>query len=155
MTVTLSDSDGGFKLAKISGVIDDVADFDATLGAPPAALRIHCGDVKRINSVGVKKWVTYFQRAKDRHTKLEFVECSPVIVQQVNLFRNFVCGGAIRSIHMPYACPGCGNNFSQVYDCEALKKNVSSPPAAPCPKCGKPGEFDDLPEEYLLFLTQS
>ena len=152
MNVTLMDAEGGFKLAKVSGVIDDVADFDAKFGPPPTALRVHCGDVKRINSVGVKKWVTYFQRAKDRHTKLEFVECSPVIVQQINLFRNFACGGIIRSVHLPYACPECDTAFTLVKNCDDLKKNIASPPTGMCPNCGKPAEFDDLPEEYFLFL---
>lgn len=153
MNVTLTDGEGGVKLAKISGVIDDVADFEAALGAPPNALKVHCGDVKRINSVGVKKWVTYFQRARDRHTKLEFHECSPVIIQQINLFRNFTCGGLIRSLHLPYACGDCGQSFTVVHTIEDAKKIAANPPAATCPSCKKPaGEFDDLPEEYFLFL---
>lgn len=150
LKVTFSKSDK-FTVALLEGTIDDASDLDKLLGPIPTALRVNGAGISRMNSVGVKRWITYFQ-GRNRATPLEFVECSPALVQQLNSIRNFVPPNTVRSVQLPYSCPGCGHSFTVTNSCDELKRFGMVPPDVPCPKCGKISEFDDFPDEYLHFL---
>jgi hypothetical protein len=141
-------------MAVMSGAFDDSVSLDKLIANPPNPLHINCAGVNRINSVGVKAWIQYFDTLRMRGTKVELHECSPVIVEQLNLVVNFHCGAKINSVQVPYSCPGCKNQFVQSFGVESLKKNQYQIPAQKCPKCGTAGSFDDFPEEYFEFLMR-
>jgi anti-anti-sigma regulatory factor len=142
-------------LAVLNGVIDDQADLDALLGPPPKVLRVDCGGVSRVNSVGVKAWFKYFEKARQQGTKLEFVECSPVIVQQLNALMNFACGGRVISFHLSYYCQRCSKFFTESVRSDDVREKLFKVPGATCPTCHQEGTFDELPEEYFSFLKRA
>lgn len=141
-------------LVRLSGTIEESADFDKLIGPPPPELHIHCKDVPRINSVGVKAWIKYFQRAKAGGTKLKFLECSTAIVEQINLISNFMCGGAIESIYVPFSCEKCHSELIGLFKTEDLKKLKFKIPELKCSRCGGKTVFDDIPQEYFGFLMK-
>ena len=145
---------GSALLVRLSGSIEESVNFDQLIGPPPAELIVNSKEVPRINSVGVKAWIKYFQGAQQKGTKLVFVECSTAIVEQINLISNFICGGAVESVYVPFACEKCRSELVGLFKVEDLKKMAMNLPELKCTKCGGKAVFDDIPEEYFGFLDR-
>lgn len=145
---------GSVLAVKLSGTIEETVNFDQLIGPPPAAMEVNCKEIYRINSVGVKGWIKYFQSCQAKGTQLKFVECSTAIVEQINLILNFVCGGEIESIYVPFSCTKCSSELLGLFKSVDLKKSNLQVPELKCTKCGGSAAFDDLPEEYLGFLLR-
>ncbi|MDR3608469.1 MAG: hypothetical protein P4M08_13960 [Oligoflexia bacterium] len=145
---------GSATLIRLSGAIEESANFDKLLGPPPAELIVSCKDVPRINSVGVKAWIRYFQQAQAKGGKLTFIECSTAIVEQINLISNFTCGGVVESIYVPFSCESCQKELIGLFKTSDLKSLNFILPELKCSKCGGKAVFDDIPEEYLGFLMK-
>ncbi len=145
---------GSGLLVRLVGSIEESVSFDQVIGPPPAELEVNCKEVPRINSLGVKAWIKYFQECKNKGTRLKFVECSTAIVEQFNLISNFSSGGMIESIYLPFSCGSCASEFVGLFKCEDLKKANFAIPEVKCPKCSNAAEFDDIPEEYFRFMER-
>lgn len=145
---------GNALVVRLTGSIEESVNFDQLIGPPPAELWVGCKEIPRINSVGVKAWIKYFQGAQAKGTKLKFFECSTSIVEQINLISNFTCGGIVESIYVPFSCVSCKSELVGLFKCEDLKKLGMTLPELKCTKCGGKAVFDDIPEEYLGFLTR-
>jgi anti-anti-sigma regulatory factor/DNA-directed RNA polymerase subunit RPC12/RpoP len=139
---------------RLAGSIEESVNFDQLIGIPPAELVVNCKEVPRINSVGVKAWIKYFQGVQARGTKLKFVECSTAIVEQINLISNFSVGGAVESIYVPFSCTHCKSELVGLFKTEDLKRLNLQLPELKCSKCGGKAVFDDIPEEYFGFLMR-
>lgn len=145
---------GNTLILRLSGVIDETVDFNAVIGATAPDTVLQCKEVSRINSVGVKAWVQFFQDRAAKGTKLRFVECSPSIVEQFNLIRNFACGGRIETVYLPFSCTSCKKSLVGLFKVEDLKRSNFATPTLKCTKCGANAVFDDVPEEYFRFATR-
>jgi anti-anti-sigma regulatory factor/endogenous inhibitor of DNA gyrase (YacG/DUF329 family) len=141
-------------LVRLSGSIEESVNFDQLIGAPPTQLIVNSKEIPRINSVGVKAWIKYFQGAQAKGTQLTFVECSTAIVEQINLISNFTCGGTVESIYVPFACEKCKTELVGLFKTEDLKKLQLQLPEVKCTKCAGKAVFDDIPEEYFGFLSR-
>lgn len=136
----------------LAGTVDEATDFRAVLGKLPAQSIFNCKEITRINSMGVKNWIQFFTEAKKANTNITFEELSPPLVESLNMIQNFLGGHNLSSLVAPFLCSACQTRFFQTFTIESIKNNKQSFPAAPCIKCKKPAEFDDLPEEFLSFL---
>ena len=145
---------GNVLLVRLSGSIEESVNFDKLIGPPPQELHVNCKEVPRINSVGVKGWIKYFQSAQAKGTKLKFLECSTAIVEQINLISNFTCGGTVESIYVPFACTKCKSELVGLFKSEDIKRVQMKMPELKCTKCGDKALFDDIPEEYFGFLNR-
>lgn len=154
MLNVVKEQKGTVLVVRLAGSIEESVNFDQLIGAPPAELHVNCKEVPRINSVGVKAWIKYFQGAQAKGTKLKFVECSTAIVEQVNLISNFTCGGQVESIFVPFSCVSCKSELVGLFKTEDLKKLQLKLPDLKCTKCGNKAVFDDIPEEYFGFLMR-
>ena len=154
MVNVVKEQKGTALIVRLSGSIEESVNFDQVIGVPPAELWVSCKEVPRINSVGVKGWIKYFQSAQAKGTKLKFFECSTAIVEQINLISNFTCGGAVESIFVPFSCVNCKSELVGLFKCEDLKKLQLRLPDLKCSKCGGKAVFDDIPEEYFGFLMR-
>jgi anti-anti-sigma regulatory factor len=141
-------------VVRLAGSIEENVNFDQLIGPPPAELWINTKEVPRINSVGVKGWIKYFQSAQAKGTKLKFFECSTAIVEQINLISNFTCGGVVESIFVPFSCVGCKTELVGLFKCDDLKRLQLKLPDLKCSKCGGKAAFDDIPEEFFGFLMR-
>jgi anti-anti-sigma regulatory factor len=145
---------GSAVLVRLSGSVEESVNFDQLIGAPPAELIVSCKEIPRINSVGVKAWIKYFQSAQAKGTKLTFIECSTAIVEQINLISNFNCGGTVESIYVPFACTSCKSELVGLFKTADLKRLNLKLPELKCSKCSGKAVFDDIPEEYFGFLAR-
>ena len=145
---------GNVLVIRLIGAIEESVNFDQMIGTTPSEMLINCKEVPRINSVGVKGWIKYFQTAAAKGTKLRFSECSTAIVEQINLISNFTCGGTVESIYVPFACTNCKSELIGLFKSEDLKKLNMKLPDLKCSKCGGAAVFDDIPEEYFSFLMR-
>ncbi|MCC7442907.1 MAG: hypothetical protein IT285_14840 [Bdellovibrionales bacterium] len=139
-------------VVKLNGSIEESVDFNQLIGETPKELHVNCRGVPRINSVGVKSWIRYFQAVAAKGVTLKFVECSTAIVEQINLISNFTCGGEVVSIFVPFMCEGCKSELIGMFQVSALKQLKFELPTLKCSKCGGQAVFDDIPEEYFNFL---
>lgn len=139
---------------RLSGSIEENVNFEQLIGGTPFELEVNCKEIVRINSLGVKAWIKYFQECKAKGTKLKFVECSTAIVEQMNLISNFACEGLVESIHVPFSCTACGSEFVGLFKTDDLIHSEMVLPEVKCPKCSSLAEFDDIPDEYFRFLAR-
>jgi len=145
---------GNALIVRLAGSIEESVNFDQLIGIPPAELHVNCKEVPRINSVGVKAWIKYFQSCQAKGTILKFTDCSTAIVEQINLISNFICGGTVESIFVPFSCTGCKSELVGLFKTDDLKKLNLNLPDLKCSKCSGKAVFDDIPEEYFAFLTR-
>jgi anti-anti-sigma regulatory factor len=139
---------------RLEGTIEETVVFDQLIGPPPRELAIFCRGVSRINSIGVKSWIKYFQGLSESGVTFSFYECSTAIVEQINLISNFTAGGKVESIYVPFACNSCKTELVGCFKCEDLKKIQFKIPELKCSKCSGQAVFDDIPEEYFGFLNR-
>lgn len=143
---------GDALVVALTGTIEESVNFEEVIGEVSGELQVNCKGIPRINSVGVKSWIKYFQGLTDKGVKIKFHECSTAIVEQINLISNFSCGGEVESIYVPYSCTDCDKEFEVLYTTEQLKKLNFEVPEVDCPEGTGKAEFDDIPDEYFNFL---
>jgi hypothetical protein len=131
------------------GTIDEFAQLPGPEKLGPAPV-VDLAAVRRVNSLGVRKWIQFLAALQDRPVTL--LRCSPPMVEQINCIRNFRGHASIKSVLLPYACDNCSRvNYVPL---EVGPNAVSSvPDTSRCEQCGGECEFDDLPERYLSFTT--
>ena len=150
----IKEQKGNTLVIQLTGSIEETVNFDQLIGIPPAELHVHCKEVPRINSIGVKSWIKYFQAVSQKGTKLRFFDCSTAIVEQINLISNFTSGGTIESIYVTFSCTNCKSELVGLFKSEDIKKLDCKIPDLKCTKCGGKAVFDDIPEEYFGFLNR-
>ncbi|MCB9557832.1 MAG: hypothetical protein H6707_17100 [Deltaproteobacteria bacterium] len=151
VTWELQPIDGGLRVI-IRGVIDEYADLRPLLSEIDAPPILELGEVRRINSLGVKIWVGFIEQLSQRYpTKL--ARCSPAIVAQLNSVYNFRGTATIESVLAPFYCERCDveqlENILTNVKIERPKELLAGQRS--CNRCGGIIEFDDLPDRYFMF----
>jgi len=118
-------------------------------------IRINCKGVRRINSIGVKTWVQLFSNLRNKGVELKFVECSPALVQQANLFPNFLMGRELVSFYGPFLCSDCDKESEYLFTPSEISLKGYRVTDQKCAFCGGKAEFDDVPEDYFHFLNRN
>lgn len=154
MVNVIKEQKGNILAVRLAGSIEESVNFDQLIGPPAAEMHVNCKEIPRINSVGVKAWIKYFQGAQTKGSKLKFQECSTAIVEQINLISNFTCGGEVESIFVPFSCNNCKSELVGLFKTADLKARNMEIPDLKCTKCGGTAVFDDIPEEYFGFLMR-
>ncbi len=148
-------------LLSLAGTIDE--QFDGKKLAASLKGRIlvlDLGEVRKISSFGVREWVDFVRAAGERFESVILVECSPKVVDQLNMVMNFAGSGPtaakVFSFYAPYRCDYCDADrriLLQVdRDFDAIRG--MKPPERPCPSCGNSEYFDEDPPSYLSYLAQ-
>ena len=142
----------------LTGTIDEYADFEPLLeGLDGKELHIDLIGIERINSIGVRNWTTFLQRACEQSSAVVLERCAPMMVQQFNLIGTALGRASCRSVMLPYYCLDCGDTLQKLLKLsEEVDVTVASIDLEiECPSCGGEMEFDDLPEMYLGFLKNA
>jgi anti-anti-sigma regulatory factor len=144
--------DTGDARVRLSGEITEESDFTPLLERLPSEATLELSGVSRINSCGVREWITFLKALQHAGKKVVLDRCSVAMVSQLNMVSNFGGGSQITSVFGPYRCNHCDSEHQELIQ---LTDRPPRPPAAelPCPKCGKEMEFDDFPETYLSFMA--
>ncbi|MCB9729873.1 MAG: hypothetical protein H6744_15545 [Deltaproteobacteria bacterium] len=144
----------GWTAVGLRGTIDEHAGLTAVTAALRGAVVVlDLGAIARINSVGVRDWMNWLKAVGEGGRRIVLVDCSPAMMDQVNLVRNFTQGAWVDSILAPYFCDRCGLERDERLDPVALRRSGTR--EAPELSCGKPAcdlTFDDIEEGYFAFL---
>lgn len=147
------DVKGDVTQVALKGDITELADFSGLLPKLSGDLVLDLADVQRINSCGLREWLS-FVRALERTVKHFSLErCSVPVVAQLNMISAFQGGGDVRSVYAPYFCVNCNEEHHRLITVDESAPTQLSLPF-PCPKCGASMEFDDLPDHFLSFLAR-
>jgi hypothetical protein len=146
------DRQDGDDTIRLHGVIDEHADL-AFLAELTGHVRINLKGVRRINSYGVRAWIENVRRVPER-TTIEFVECPPPVVDQLNMVAGFLGRGKVSSFYAPLTCEACDLEQDQLFHVADCQEQGGKLPPVACPSCGQPMEVDDLEEQYLLFVRE-
>lgn len=140
----------------LSGELTDEHDFAAKMGEAPTQkdLIVKSKLLNRLNSMGIRAWLKFFRAAQTQGNKIRFQDCSPEVVEQMNLFHNFNCGGSIESVWLPFLCVKCHAEPRALFTAEELKKIAPQISPIKCSKCGSEAKFDDILEGYFKFLKR-
>lgn len=140
---------------KLTGILDE----DNALGAlvekvGSGRALINLAGVERINSTGTRDWVNWLARLEAKGAQLELVACSPAVVAQLNLVKNFAGKGTVKSFQVPYYCSTCDVKKSLLVNVADMGGAPPyKPPPCYCDKCESPMAFDDMPGAYFAFLA--
>lgn len=149
-------ADGQIICLKFSGAIDE--DFEgkklaATVKAQTLILDL--ADVKKISSFGIREWVDFMNAIAKQAESIILLECSPKVVDQLNMVANFAGTGQVFSFYAPYRCDYCDSDSSVLMqvdrDWEVIKS--MKPPERPCASCGEPEYFDEDPTTYFSYIV--
>jgi anti-anti-sigma regulatory factor len=145
---------GGIPVFYLSGEIDETVKLQEQLQFSESEVVFNVRDVIRINSAGVRGWIHYFETLQRNQVQFSFVECSPAIVDQMNLISNFLANGKAISIAVPFSCQSCSYEFIEFFSISSLIQSHPKEPTAQCAKCGGESLLDEIKEEYLGFLNR-
>ncbi len=141
---------------KLAGVIDEDNELANLVDRIPRGTAvIDLGEIERINSCGVRDWVNWLGRLESQGTRMVLVECSPAIVAQINLVNNFTGNGVVKSFFVPYFCPECDEEKVLLVETSEMGPPPHEPPMCRCDECDLVMDFDDMPDSYFAFLSNS
>lgn len=136
----------------LKGEFSEASDFRPLLGVLPKVVTFDLGGIERVNSCGVREWVSFVGALEQAQTTLVLENCAVCVVGQLNLISNFRGNATVRSAFAPWYCPKCELHHERLIELgpgavDALREAVA------CPKCGLPMDFEDLPDSYFEFLS--
>ena len=150
----IKNKEGELPQYQIVGSIDETSDFEMII-VQGKELHLDCYEVARINLVGVKKWIRYFNDLNEKGIELFFYAVSSALVSQLNVIKNFRSGGTVVSVSLPFLCTHCNLPSIEVRKKSEVMGVDFENEVFPCPHCGnKAMKFDDDPEEYFHFWTE-
>lgn len=145
-------NDGAGTRAKIAGMITGSGDLaDLTTQTSITSLIIDAGEIRAFTSSGIQAWLDALRKLRARGARLVFERCSPAVVRQTMSIEDFLAGGAVRSVVVPYVCPSCDLDASEEIAVGAAR---SVSPSRTC-TCGDDMELDDLPDAYVSLLREA
>ena len=150
---TAVETEGDTSIVKLTGFIDEHNRLKMLVDQITAATAmIDLGGVERINSSGVRDWVNWIAALEANGTRPVLVRCSPAIVAQINLVKNFTGNAAVKSFQVPYRCRECDEEKTIVVETSEMTSPEAAPPTCNCSACGRAMEVDEMPEAYFAFL---
>lgn len=154
LSTSVIKGDGGC-LILVKGTIDETATANSFVPPSGDVVLYDLGEVRRITSYGVLLWVKALKEVQAKYYGL--TRCRPSIVRQINMVTGFAGRGEVLSIYLPYFCKACNREFERLLDLCAhyAVAQAHSPPPERCPHCRADAEFDDAPESYFAFVTDS
>ena len=154
MLNVVKETKGDTLILRMNGSIEESVDLGTLFGPPQPKMDLYLKEVSRINSMGVKAWLNYFQAAQAKGSKFRYFECSTAMVEQINMISNFTCGGVVESVFVPFVCENCKAELVGCFRCTDIKKVNCNMPFLKCTKCSGKAVFDDISEEYFAFLRR-
>lgn len=117
---------------------------------------INFAQVTFINSLGVRAWINFI-RELGNGRKIVFEECTPEIVNQINMIPNFKGNAEIKSVYGTYYCDECGHQQNYLFENgKTLPQSEDiNLPDIKCEKCGADMEFEEVEDAFFSFAIAS
>lgn len=145
----------GHTIIDVSGRLDETTDFQKSVGVVLNEVHVFCRNTERMNSFGIRNWLRFFETLKRKGNVVKFFECSATVVNLMNLFHNFPCGGEVISICLPYYCRSCDVEYNAIVNVQDLRSAEFKVPGRVCKTCGGLVEFDEHSRDYFEFFMNS
>ena len=138
----------------ISGRIDDHVQLVEFAQLLKDSVVFDLEHVRGINSLGTIQWIKMLSSLQERGVIVKLKCCSEAMVLNMNMCSESKGNADVESLFAPYRCNACDYEASM---CLEVAPNLEKfrqleLPALPCSNCESLMEFDDIAEEYLLFL---
>lgn len=141
--------EGGHRF-RLHGAITEESRFDDILEQLPESFVLDLGEVTRINSSGVRKWLD-FVRALGPLRSVDLDRCPVAFVSQLNMIAGMAGAARVRSVFVPLVCPACELTSEDIVAVEAASGDLLS--ARTCTTCGAELELDVEPSQYFAFTS--
>ena len=150
LTWTIDRTNGNSRVV-LSGELTENANLSDLAAQLSGATSLDLAGITRINSPGVREWITFVNGLTARELRFDLERCSVPFVNQLNMISNFKGRGDVRSVFAPYYCPACSTDATRLIDLsQGPRAQIDAP--LPCPRCKEPMEFDDMPDAFLSFV---
>ncbi len=148
-------ADGAIACLKFSGTIDESFDgkkLGATAGCDTLVLDL--GGVKKISSFGIREWVDFVTTAGKQVRSMILIECTPKVVDQLNMVANFTGGGRVFSFYAPFKCDYCDSEHRVLLQVDKDFETIKTMKLAerPCPSCKEAMYFDEDGATFFSYL---
>lgn len=148
-------ADGDIACLKFTGTIDE--GFEGKkLGATATGdtLVLDLGGVKKISSFGIREWVDFVATAGKTVRSMILIECSPKVVDQLNMVANFAGAGRVFSFYAPFRCDYCDAEHRVLLQVDRDHETIKSMKLAerPCPTCHEAMYFDEDGATYFSYV---
>jgi hypothetical protein len=142
----------GGRVVRLAGTIDEGSDLSPLMRLK-GAVELHLGEVRRINSHGVRNWIDVMRKLP-ADADVELHECSPAVVDQANMVAGFLGKTKVVSFYAQLCCEDDLVEEEQLFTVAAVRAAGNKLPPVPCPRCKKTMTLDDIEGEVLLFLGE-
>lgn len=140
----------------VSGGLTEFADVVRLQQELGPAAELDLGGITQVNSTGVREWLKFITLVTAAKQQLVLRRCSIAFVNQLNMIRRFAGGAKVASILAPFLCPECETASERLLELGAgVDVNAKIAEPLPCPSCGTPMMFDDVPSVYFSFLDNA
>jgi len=138
----------------VFGVIDEDVDFNNFSLAGAARIDLKLGNIKSINSCGIREWIKWIGTAGS--AQVNYIECPKIIVDQINMVQGFLpTNGKIQSFYVPYYNDESGSEKSVLFTLGKEYTETSlTPPGDVKDDEGKPMEMDVVEAKYFKFIKK-
>ncbi len=155
LVATVEQRRGGASVIRLAGILGE----GNKLGELVHDVRnektlINLSGVERINSVGTRDWVRWLAQLESKGIIPELVACSPAIVKQLNLVKNFAGNAIVKSVQVPYHCAPCDASKTLLVNIDDLGPRPYRAPRCTCDVCGISMTFVDDTGAYFSFVGQ-
>ena len=147
---------GTINHVRIAGVIDETFPLTASSPELGGILIVDLGQVERISSFGVRRWIEFASKLPTGALSLYVVNAPPVIVDQLNMVEGFAGVARVLSMLAPYTCRACGEDRLRLVDLQSEAPIIAEgrAPEHSCPVCaGQAGVRG--PAQRVLRLRQA
>ncbi len=145
-----------FDLLEYVGPINEESEVHLgnAIGNLGPTVKIDFAKVEYVNSCGVRAWIN-FLRELERDRQVEFANCTPEIVTQMNMIPSFKGRAIVSSVFGNYTCSVCDNKKVVLFEKDKTLPSGDGEinlPGVKCNKCGDENmELDELEDEYFAF----
>ncbi|MEK6578681.1 MAG: hypothetical protein AABZ55_05590 [Bdellovibrionota bacterium] len=148
--------ENGKNVIYFSGVIESEEEIISAFQSAKGTVEVNCDGIQRINSLGVRSWLSAFRKIKQLGVQVRFSHCPISIIQQALIFPGFIEKDQLDSFYIQFYClnEACKKVTYKLIGTQELLSELEkgSPPVLTCPHCGKTAEFDDEPTPYIEYL---
>ncbi len=147
---------GTINHVRIAGVIDETFPLTSTSPELGGLLIVDLGQVERISSFGVRRWIEFASKLPVGGIALYVVNAPPVMVDQLNMVEGFSGVARVLSVLAPYTCRACGEDRLRLVDLQSEAPIIAEgrAPEHSCPVCAGKLEFADLPSEFFDYAQR-
>ena len=142
-------------MIKLAGILDEHDELAAMANRTgDGKTLINLAGIERINSSGTRDWVNWLAALKSQGIRPLLIACSPAVVAQLNLVKNFAGNAVVKSVQVPFHCAACDQRKLVLVNVADLGAPPYKVPTCACDGCRATLPFVDETGDYFAFVSQ-